>query len=558
MKHSVRRFWGWAVLLTAVAFGCFSCVQKDEGLGGNLIPTSQQYDIYTAEFDLQDIEMRMADSLSGYSSTRMAIGAIRDADFGLTTRSCALTLVPFYDSLDFGQNTVLKYFHFTAVSDSISVASKDQAHILQNLNVYELTQKLGTNYDINGDLSAYIGPRATDGTLVYSGSDSLSFYFSKAYAEKYINAFKNDITVADSISRYLDALPGIIIEAEAPLGEGGRINLFNLQLEYDKNYYITGNYAEMTFTAEYDGVQKDTSFLFYFSPAKMYDIDSLLTSSSQGYLPQYCFNHTGHSTRPKEGVATDVIRMEGGGGLKPVVTAKEMLTLMAAEIGTHCTDVSKAVINKATLVFPYKYVYEDMFKFPQIMSPTVRIKSDNTVAFAGLTDASAEDENQGERNASLMRYSPDITYHAQELLKKKLTDDLTNYDIWFLAVANETRTSTTSASSSTSDMSDYYNYLMYNSYYNNMYGGYGGYGGYGYGGYGYGGYGGYGDYYSNYYSYALAAMYMQNNSNSSKTSTTQELDKDRYYNAYLYGPQAADPALRPKLIISYAIPKNQE
>ena len=556
MKHSVRSFLGGVLALTAASLGCFSCVQKNEGLGGNLIPSSQQYDLYTAEFELQAIEMRMADSLSGYSSSRMAIGAIRDSDFGLTTRSCALTIVPFYDSLDFGENTVLRQFHFSAVADSVSVPAMDQAHILQNLNVYELTQEIGGHYDTNGDLTTFIGPRATDGTLVYNGTDSLSFDFSAAYAQKYIDACKADRSLCDSISRYLDKLPGIIIEAEAPVGAGGRINLFDLQLEYDKNYYITGNYAEMKFTADYDGVRKDTSFLFYFSPAKMYDIDSLLTHSKQGSLPQYCFNHTGHSSRTKEGVATDVIRMEGGGGLKPVVTADEILSLMAAEIGSHCSDISKAVVNKATLVFPYKFVYEDMFKYPQILSPTCRIRSNENVAFAGLTDASAKDENQGERNASLKRYSPDITYHAQELLKKNPTDDLSNYDIWFLAVANETRTSTTSGSSSSNDMSDYYRYLMYNSYYNNMYGGYGGYG---YGGYGYGGYGGYGygDYYSNYYSYAMAAMYMQN-SNTSSTSTTQELDKDRYYNAYLYGPQEADPALRPKLIITYAIPKNQE
>ena len=106
-------------------------------------------------------------------------------------------------------------------------------------------------------------------------------------------------------------------------------------------------------------------------------------------------------------------------------------------------------------------------------------------------------------------------------------------------------------------MDDYYRYMMYNSYYNNMYGGYGGYGygGYGYGGYGYGGYG---DYYSNYYSYALMSMYMNSNSSTSSTTTTQEMDKDRYYNAVLYGPQATEAAQRPKFVITYAVPKNQE
>ena len=557
MKHNGLRHLAHILSLTAVIYGCFSCVGIDYQLGGNLLPTDQLYDIYTAEFDLQDIQMKMADSLSGYSSNRITIGAIRDADFGLTTRGCALTLVPFFDSLDFGQNTKLKHFHFTAIADTISVADLSQKYILQNVNVRELTKPIGSNYDCNGDLSSFIGGRATDGVLVYGGEDSLSFDFSKAFAQKYIDAISADITLCDSLGPYLRALPGIWIDTDVPVGNGGRIDMFDVQLQYNSSYGITGNYAELSFTADYDGVQKDTSFLFYFSPAKKYDLDSLVSNSKQGYLPQYCFNATGHSTRAAAGPATSTMRIEGGGGLKPVIPASELLNLMRGEIAPHCPDVSKAIINKASLVLPYKFDFDNMYKYPQILSPTCRIRSGQNVAFAGLTDSSASDENQGDINRSLCRYSPDITYHAQELLKKDPSSDLSNYDIWFLIVANETRTSTTSSSSSSSDMDDYYRYMMYNSYYNNMYGGYGGYGygGYGYGGYGYGGYG---DYYSNYYSYALMSMYMNSNSSTSSTTTTQEMDKDRYYNAVLYGPQATEAAQRPKFVITYAVPKNQE
>ena len=79
---------------------------------------------------------------------------------------------------------------------------------------------------------------------------------------------------------------------------------------------------------------------------------------------------------------------------------------------------------------------------------------------------------------------------------------------------------------------------MYAQYYNMMYGGYGGYGGYGYGGYGYGGYNNYGYGYNNYYNYLMMAQYMSGSSSSSTTTST-ELDKDRYYNCILNGPEAA-------------------
>ena len=109
--------------LVAAAFvilGSHSCVKVDNSLGSNLIPLSQLYDVYSAEFPLTDINMKMLDSLTGYSNTRITIGAVRDAEFGLTTRSCALSLVPVVDSVDFGRNPEFKYFRFTAQNEQDS------------------------------------------------------------------------------------------------------------------------------------------------------------------------------------------------------------------------------------------------------------------------------------------------------------------------------------------------------------------------------------------------------------------------------------------------------
>ena len=71
----------------AAALCCFSCISSTYNVGGNLIPTELKYDTYTAEFPLEDIRMAFPDSLSGYSSRRITIGAIRDELFGLTTRA---------------------------------------------------------------------------------------------------------------------------------------------------------------------------------------------------------------------------------------------------------------------------------------------------------------------------------------------------------------------------------------------------------------------------------------------------------------------------------------
>ena len=102
---------------------------------------------------------------------------------------------------------------------------------------------------------------------------------------------------------------------------------------------------------------------------------------------------------------------------------------------------------------------------------------------------------------------------------------------------------TVTTDSGSSEMSELYNYLAYQSYYNDMYG------------YGYGG--GYSDYYSNYYTYAMmAAMY---GSSTTSESISRQLDKDRYYNAVLNGPDSGTELDEvPRLELTFAIPKEEQ
>ena len=85
--------------------------------------------------------------------------------------------------------------------------------------------------------------------------------------------------------------------------------------------------------------------------------------------------------------------------------------------------------------------------------------------------------------------------------------------------------------------------FRWQSYYNDMYG------------YGYGG--GYSDYYSNYYTYAMmAAMY---GSSTTSESISRQLDKDRYYNAVLNGPDSGTELDEvPRLELTFAIPKEEQ
>ena len=266
----------------AILLGSASCIAINEELGENFIPTDQKWDVYTPEAaDLKEIHMQMSDSLSGYSTTRFTLGAIRDSRFGTCVKSTSFTLVPLYDTLDFGRNTKIRQFHFTAVRDTLSVANKEQLRMLQNIHVSELKKALDSTVLYMG---AFMNPairaeyldteeEITVGVPVYDGGDSLSFDFSREFTERFVEKVrKADL---DSMDLYVQQVPGIFITTDLPTGDGGRINMFDLGI-LTSDGYVAGNYAQLKFTAEYDHSEEpvDTSFIFVFGPAEFMKEDA--------------------------------------------------------------------------------------------------------------------------------------------------------------------------------------------------------------------------------------------------------------------------------------------
>jgi len=548
------------LVLAAAASCCLSCVETNTTVGGSFVPVSETYTFHTVEIPLEGLSMQMADNLSGYSNARMTLGAIREPEYGLTTRGSAVTLVPlFVDELDLGKDPVFQRFHFSAALDTTCVRDAAQAGILQNVRVYELSAPVdpGTDYDCNKPV-AHGAQRISKSIPLANGSDSLSFDFTAEFGKRFLSITKEDLK---DMEEYLKKFPGIYMETDVPDAEGGRINMFNVQLGFDKNSgSLTGNFATLNFSAEFDGVRKDTALLFYYGATDFYDLDSLFEAYT-GTFPQYALNFTGQETRERAGAAGDKIWIEGGGGLKPVLSARSLKHQVEQAIAQAGGDPKEAVINKASLVFPFDLPQEveELNSWPYRLSPTCRFvtenEEDNTTVttYMGLTDASSSDENQGDVDRSHLCYSPDITYHMQEILKideaatdKRQTKNLMagNYDIWLLVNAKEKETKVSSTSKEQQEM---LNYLAYSSYYNGMYGGYGGYGG----GYGYGGYG---SYYNNYLTYAMMAQ--QASQSYTSTTTSIKLDVDRFYCAALRGPEADTQV--PTLRLTFALPNKEE
>lgn len=549
-------------VLAAAFICCVSCLSVDNELGLSLVPDSGKYTIVSGLSVPLDVEMAYSDSLSGYSQYYMSIGSLFDKEMGSVRRSCVMDLVPMTDTLDFGKDPEVLRFHFTAPLDTIQVAEPGQEHILQNLNVYQMSEAISpkSDYTTTADVESRVdrSRRIAYGAPVLNGTDSLSFDFTREYASQYLSLTPGDLS---SLSNYKKKIKGIYLEVP-PAVSGGRINRYSLQLAYDiDTYVVSGSYAELRIRSTYSGARRDTSFLFYFSPAEIYDVDSLLVNSSSGALPQHCLNLVSHDkgrTDEFRGRNQKELHVEGGAGLKPKVSAAWLKKAVEDRIREEGHDPSSVLICKASLVFPFEVKDKDYDRiataYPKQLSPNVKYSrkfeiEKETVyhaVHADLTDYSSESENKGDINRTTMpmQYAPDVTYHLQEILDLapgSTAKDLEKYDVWLLAKAEQVITTVTAGSD---EMSDYYSMLAYQSYYGSMYGG------------GYGGYGGYGDYYSNYYSYMLAAMYAGNSSTS--TSSSMVIDADGYYNAVLYGPAWSDDIkLVPRLEFSYAIPNNR-
>ena len=557
----------------ALLSGAASCVKADYKLGYSLIPEHDILVTRTVSIPIDSILTARLDSLSGYSSLRMVVGGIRDKDLGLTRHGCAVKLAPINDSLVWGTNIRFISMHVDLQKDSIDTAGDESnRHILQNIRVYALEKD--TTYLYSSDICCadFIGKTPICvGSPVYDGGDSLGFHLTEEFASTYWKGFEGTVEKADTINYYTKNHPGFFICADDPEGLGGRVNFFTTDVSLDDDYYLTGSLASLSVRFDL-GDRKDVDTTYYFS----------MGGQAPGvYTSFYAFNTCEHESEQiaesgKFGTPVIVngnkmyydrekVLIEGGIGFKPVITATHLRSLVARAIADTLanygyTDVEKALrdtsvmLNRATLVLPYQYVsYEDRNFCPEYLNPTVCVtkravdaSQRDTLRCASITDSTVEDENQGEIDYSRERFCPDITFHLQDILRKDPStkagrDTLGMQKIWLMVLHDETYITKTESDYD----EDYYAQLAYMSYYNQLYGGYG-----------YGSYSGYGyNSYDNYYSYYLLQSYYNSLSSSSSSSTeVTTADKDRFYKAWLSGPEAQGE--KPRLQLTFSFLRN--
>ncbi len=562
MRHSFIRL----IAISAVAAAMASCVKTDFTLGNNVMPDNERFVTEWIDIPLDSIEMRLIDKLSGYSSLRINVGSIYDESNGvkkISRRGSAMFLIPVSSEVNWGKNQAFESFIVHTSLDTLSYENDSQRYIMQNIRAYDLRDLSSydpdstffQNFRYTSDIrnKDFEGKTpVSQGTIAYGGSKNLTIPLNESFAKSYIGEGKETI---DTASVYTRKHPGFYLCCDDPVSTGGRFNFFKVGLDYDSDsYYIKDCYAELKFKADYGTrSQVDTSVIFAIGADDF-------TESATYYAFNVCEEDYLGGAAPT-GKAEKEVYIDGGTGLKPMIRAERLRNTILDSLASRgiYKDVQaaalseKIILNRASLILPFDAPdYKEWKFFPDILNPTIRVTTNNgkNVSYAGITDASVSDEDQGNINYDISAYCPDITHHLQTILSTdpdKNAETLEKANIWLLALAQETFTVKTQSNS----QADYYNQMAYLSYYNSMMGGYG-YGGYGYGGYGYGGY----DNYYNYY--MMQSMYdsMYNNSNGTSTSTTAMLDKDRFYRCSLNGPKAIDKAT-PYLRLVYSYLKEE-
>ena len=261
----MRKLLAAIVLATAL----LSCTNVNESVGGNFIATNLKYDFYTAEFDLDEVWMKPVDSLSGFSSRRINFGAVRDDEYGLFKRGSAIILVPVLRDFDFGTDPIFRRFKFQAENDTVSVSDVSQGTILQNVNVFALEEPVLGTRDYSRIAPKHGDKRITKGVPVVNGSDSLTFDFTEEFGKKYLEITSEDLKDFD---KYRSKFPGIFITTDEPSGNGGRFNMFKMNITdvYSGTIYRTDNYAVLYYSGIYNGevydAALDTSEVFGDSP----------------------------------------------------------------------------------------------------------------------------------------------------------------------------------------------------------------------------------------------------------------------------------------------------
>ncbi len=390
-----------------------SCITTDKTLGDDFVPNDHILGVSTAEIEVP-LQMKMADSLQTIFPGYLVIGAYKDQDLGTTLSCAAFQIIPTIHGNDYGENPVPSYIKLSmAVNQRLALESVDNS-IPQNIYVYTLKKDLDSTTAYNNSISADdIDPTPLNkGGVVYFGGDSIVMNLPLDFAKKLLTASKEE---RDSAVVFTKKFKGLYLTTEPLPGaiKGGRFNIIDpasLYMELKYRHVDTKN-----------KIDKDSLLYYYISTAKPY----LNT-----------FSHS--SKRLETDKSQETVYIEGLAGIKPYIDFSEVRKNMSAWAKAKNTDISKIIISRAELRFPYEFPsdYLTMKQFPsQIFLATKEEQAAYDLPFY-QPSSDIYVLSSGLNNRSFNYYSMDISAYLQKVLKGSISGKALN--AWITPVGSTT------------------------------------------------------------------------------------------------------------------------
>ena len=398
-------------LAALLAMSCLvSCITKDYTLGSSLVPTNQDISIHAATIDVP-VGLKMADSLQTSVSQKATVGAIRTNEYGLYRSDAAMAVTAAYDSIVWGKNPVVTSVRLSLMLDTAMVVNPTQRNIPQNIYVHRLKVVLDSTKIYNNCLTAddYETEVLSRGGLVYTGDDAYTVELDTKLGDE---LFKIPMSTLDSAELFMKVFKGLYLRCDDPMEgtEGGRLNTFDLSSSILSLYYTYDD-------DEGNRRSKTESF-----------------SLGENYVVNVCSSGARGKEQP---LATDALYMEGTCGIKPFISARELRGAVESFFAAqNQTDLSRVLIAKAILVFPFEYTgdYKQFDYYATMLYPCKKVQATSTSVahYTPLTEIDDEDLESGAIDRSNLWYSANISIHLQSLLRRSASELTSEDDLWIM------------------------------------------------------------------------------------------------------------------------------
>lgn len=386
-----------------------SCVVNDRSMGKDLIPDDYTLKIHIKEFDLP-VTNRVSDSVQASNKINALVGYAYDPFYGMKYSNCAVSILPYSDSTDFGVNPKLKSAYVNLYIDSVKLFDKDLEGLRQSITLYKVIRDIDSTAIFCNSLAPedYDPVPINRSESVITGKGLLRIDLTDAFANELLSLAPEDFKDGEA---FFDKIKGIYISMEKPVeGQtGGRFNYISLK---STTLYL--------------------NYILNDPERKITDLDTAETFAL-GYSKSYNYFHA-NSEHLESDNPGDKMYAESLDGVKPHIDAGALKKMLDRWIKDEGLEQGTMIISNAHVTLPYEMPGDDCAFNAEHPKMIYAFRStpaaDDTLKFYKPVSDIDRAVRKGAINRASMDYVLDITGYCQDLIGRKPEEIDAGYDLW--------------------------------------------------------------------------------------------------------------------------------